>query len=244
MKYITLHVGDTSYDHIPFFPKGTPEQDIPYARNFLSSIISPTGDNLGQIFSIPNSFTWDDDATNTGVYYDSPEGRRLLVNTDRFYTVATLVRGKANVYCASSNTSLSAAGIRNKVFPRSVREINENVGFYAVVKVYTLINDDKRLNIFEDSVISYGVSQYGFFTDTVNLTGKGKNNIYIGHTGRIYEKDGRRFVEEISYTAYRGTELVYTQDWATSFPQKVFSFIENDGITSMTINARAKEVTE
>lgn len=35
MKYLTLHVGDTSYDHIPFFPKGTPEQDIPYARNFF-----------------------------------------------------------------------------------------------------------------------------------------------------------------------------------------------------------------
>lgn len=68
--------------------------------------------------------------------------------------------------------------------------------------------------------------------------------IYIGHTGRIFEKDGRRFVEEISYKAFRGTELVYTQDWATSFPQKVFSFIEKDGITSMSINARAKEVTE
>ena len=92
------------------------------------------------------------------------------------------------------------------------------------MKAYTLINDDKRLNIFEDSVISYGVSQYGFFTDTVNLTGKGKNNIYIGHTGRIYEKDGRRFVEEISYTAYRGTELVYNTRLGHFIPSESVQF--------------------
>lgn len=174
MEYLTLHVGDATYKQIPFFPKGTLDKDIPYTRNFISSIIAPNGDNLGRIFSIPDSFTWDDDTTNTGVYYDSPEGRRLLVNTDRFYTVATLVRGKANVYCGSNTTSLSAAGIQNKVFPRSVREINENVGFYAVVKAYTLINDDKRLNIFEDSVISYGYLNMDFSQTPLILQVKGK----------------------------------------------------------------------
>lgn len=244
MKYLTLHMGDKSYGNIPFFAKDTPEKDIPYTRNFISSIISPTGENLGKIFSIPDSFTWDDDSTNTGVYYDSPEGRRLLVNTDKFYTVATLVRGASKVLCNSSTTTLRDAGIMNKIFPSNLSAINNDVGFYAIVKANVLSKDDKHLNVYEGSIVAYGISQFRFFTETTNLTGKGKNNIYIGHTGRIFEKDGRRFVEEISYTAYRGTEVVYTQDWATSFPQKVFSFIENDGITSMTINARAKEITE
>lgn len=174
MKYLTLHVGDTSYSNIPFFVKDTPEKDIPYTRNFVSTIISPTGENMGKIFSIPDSFTWDDDTTNTGVYYDSPEGRRLLVNTDKFYTIATLVRGASKVLCNSSTTTLRDAGIYNKLFPRSLSMINDDVGFYALVKANVLSNDDKHLNVYEGSIVTYGYLNSDFSQKLLILQVKGK----------------------------------------------------------------------